>query len=153
MKAQTETTKETARNKGNLPGVERTFQLVKPTQTPAAAKEEEQSLSPSPSGERRAAGTRTVPTWRRLTMRMVGGLESVVALVLVWWAVAANTDSPTFMLPTPLDVAAKIGRMLQDASLFSNIWTTVLEAGLGFIVALVLGTTGGHFIGHSRLPE
>jgi NitT/TauT family transport system permease protein len=153
MEAQTETKKEPARNGRNLPKVERTFQLVKPEQHSTSSGGEEQIVSTSPSGDHRAAQARPMPTWRSLTMRLLGGLMSVVVLVLVWWAVAAIGNYPTFILPTPLDVAEKMGRMALDGSLFSNTWTTVVEASLGFIVALLLGTTGGYLIGHSRFLE
>lgn len=155
MEAQTETNEETTRTGANIPAVGRTFRLVRGGRPVVAPKEvkEDEYISPSPSSERRITVTLPVATWRSLIMRMLGGLVSVVIIVLVWWAVAAMGSYPTFILPTPLDVAVKIGRMAADGSLFSNTWTTIVEAGLGFIAAFLVGTTGGYLIGHSHFLE
>jgi NitT/TauT family transport system permease protein len=110
-------------------------------------------MSSAPSGEHKVAANVPVATWRGLILRMLGGIVSVAVIVLIWWAVAAIGNYPTFILPTPADVAAKIGRMAADGSLFSNAWTTIVEAGLGFIVAFLVGSAGGYLIGHSRFLE
>lgn len=43
--------------------------------------------------------------------------------------------------------------MLLDGSLLGHFWTTILEAGLGFLLALMAGIFLGYLIAHSALLE
>ena len=43
--------------------------------------------------------------------------------------------------------------MVLSGSLFMHFWTTFLEAGLGFLLALVVGTSLGYLIARSSLLE
>ncbi len=74
-------------------------------------------------------------------------------LVLAWWALAVVGGYPTFILPTPPAVGKRIWSMLLDGSLAGHFATTGLEAGLGFLAALALGTGLGYLIAHSGLLE
>lgn len=61
---------------------------------------------------------------------------------------------PQFILPTPLSVAERMWEMLLDGSLLLLHWrATALEAGLGFMVALVVGVSLGYSVARSRLAE
>lgn len=81
------------------------------------------------------------------------GLAAIALLVLLWWAIAVLGNYPAFILPTPAAVGARMWSMLVEGSLLGHVWTTSLEAGLGFLLALVVGVSLGYFIGHSRLLE
>jgi NitT/TauT family transport system permease protein len=78
---------------------------------------------------------------------------TLAVLVGVWWAVAAGGQYPAYILPTPADVALRFWEMLRDGSLPVHFRTTVLEAGLGFLVALALGIGLGYPIARSHLLE
>jgi NitT/TauT family transport system permease protein len=96
-------------------------------------------------------------SWRGIILRMSIGLLSIVLLVLLWWAVAVLGNYPSFILPTPLQVWERLWNMLLDGSLIGtkpgHVWYTVSEAGLGFMLAFVIGTSLGYLIGHSHLFE
>lgn len=91
--------------------------------------------------------------WKALFIRTAAGVLTIAALVLVWWAIAVIGNYPTFILPTPLDVGQRMWEMLLDGSLIRHFWTTTLEAGLGFLLAFVVGVALGYPIAHSRLLE
>lgn len=86
-------------------------------------------------------------------MRLAVSLGGLLVLGLGWWALAVLGNYPAFILPTPLAVGQRMWGMLLDGSLAGNFLTTVTEAGLGFLLALVLGLTVGYGIAHSRLLE
>jgi NitT/TauT family transport system permease protein len=101
------------------------------------------------SPERRAIAPRTLPLLSRISI----GALAVVTLVLLWWGVAVLGNYPAFILPTPLQVGQRVWAMLLDGSLLGHTWTTLLEAGLGFIAAFVVGAGLGYPIGRSHLFE
>jgi NitT/TauT family transport system permease protein len=78
---------------------------------------------------------------------------TLTVLVLAWWAIAALGQYPTYLLPTPAGVAERWWSMLLDGSLLGHFGTTILEAGLGFLVALVLGVVLGYLISHVHVLE
>jgi NitT/TauT family transport system permease protein len=80
-------------------------------------------------------------------------LLAIGLLILLWWAVAVIGEYPAYILPTPLAVGARLWDLVLDGSLFGHASTTILEAGLGFLLAFVVGTSLGYIIGHSRLLE
>ena len=80
-------------------------------------------------------------------------LVTLALLVGVWWAVAVFGNYPSYLLPTPADVVARWWELLLDGSLLLHFRTTVLEAGLGFLVALILGVGLGYPIARSHLLE
>ena len=85
--------------------------------------------------------------------QLAAGAGLLTLLVLAWWGIVIAGNYPTFILPTPLDVAARMGEMLADGSLLFHFRTTFIEAMLGFLVALVVGLTLGYLIGHSHVLE
>lgn len=80
-------------------------------------------------------------------------LVTLALLVGVWWAVAVISNYPSYLLPTPADVVARWWELLLDGSLILHFRTTVVEAGLGFLVALALGVGLGYPIARSHLLE
>jgi NitT/TauT family transport system permease protein len=105
------------------------------------------------SGDEPAPEARPGFNWRGFAFRVVGAFATVSLIVLAWWAVAVVGNYPGYLLPTPLAVAERIWAMLLDGSLIRHFWTTILEAGLGFLVALLLGTSLGYLIAHSHILE
>ncbi len=91
--------------------------------------------------------------WRALILRGGMGLLTMGLLALAWWGVAVLGNYPSFILPTPDLVASRMWDTVQDGSFFVDFRTTVLEAGLGFLVALGVGVCFGYPIGRSRLLE
>jgi NitT/TauT family transport system permease protein len=106
--------------------------------------------SPESETEERSVKTRQVA---RGAGRAIVGLASIAGIVLLWWAVAVLGHYPTYILPTPAQVAERMWNMILDGSLGTHFWTTAGEAGLGFLLAFVVGTVLGYLIGHSRLLE
>jgi NitT/TauT family transport system permease protein len=90
---------------------------------------------------------------RRLGANLAVGLVLLALLVGVWWLVVILGNYPPYILPTPLDVADRLWSMLLDGSLIGHFGVTVLEAGLGFLLALVLGIGIGYPLAHSHLLE
>ncbi len=94
---------------------------------------------------------------RSAIVRMSFGLLSLMLLVLAWWAVAVLGNYPSYILPTPAQVGEQLWASVLDGSLIGDrpghLWFTVTEAGLGFMLAFVIGTSLGYLIGHSRLLE
>jgi NitT/TauT family transport system permease protein len=118
------------------------------------------TANPSPSASRQVAPVNTdLPAqsersrWAGPLLRAGVGLAAVSGLVLIWWAVAVLGNYPAYLLPTPLAVAQRMWEMLLDGSLWGHLWTTSLEAGLGFLVALMVGLVLGYAIAHSHLLE
>jgi NitT/TauT family transport system permease protein len=80
-------------------------------------------------------------------------LVSITGIILLWWAAVVLGNYPTWFLPTPALVGERMWSMLLDGSLGKHFWTTVGEAGLGFLLAFSVGSTLGYLIGHSHLLE
>lgn len=121
----------------------------------AAATQSSVERSAEPAGEFEPVGPNQIKNLQFLRGSI--GLASVVALVLIWWAVAVLGNYPAYILPTPLQVGARIWSMLLDGSLVGShpghAWYTLREAGLGFLIALVMGVALGYVVGHSHLLE
>lgn len=86
-------------------------------------------------------------------LRLLVGVGALAALVLIWWTIAVLGHYPAFILPTPLAVVQRFWVVLLDGTLLPNFATTVTEAALGFLLALVVGVALGYFIAHSPLLE
>ena len=88
---------------------------------------------------------------RTAVVRTLVGVVALGTLVLIWWALATYGGYPSYILPSPGAVAEKAWSMLLDGSLPLHFGTTLLEAGLGFLLALVVGTVVGYLLAHSPL--
>lgn len=81
-------------------------------------------------------------------LRAAGGLAGAVA---VWWGSVVLFGIPAFLLPSPVDVVPKLAFLIENASLFSHLWTTVSEILEGFVLGGAVGiATGILFV---RLPR
>lgn len=90
---------------------------------------------------------------KRSLRKLLTPILTLTVLVLVWWAISAFGQYPAYLLPTPAAVADRWWSMLLDGSLLGHFGTTILEAGLGFLVALVLGVSLGYLISHMHVLE
>jgi NitT/TauT family transport system permease protein len=105
------------------------------------------------------AGLQTEPPVERTRkgrgalVRALVGLLTVGLVVTAWWAAVVIGNYPPFILPTPLAVAERTWEMLADGSLLLHWGTTLLEAGIGFLLALVVGIGLGYMVAKSRLVE
>jgi NitT/TauT family transport system permease protein len=86
-------------------------------------------------------------------LRALMGVGSIALLVLGWWAVAVIGNYPDYILPTPPLVAERLWEMALRGSLFVHIRTTVMEAGLGFLLAAFVGMSLGYFIARSSMLD
>jgi len=86
-------------------------------------------------------------------LRVLMGVGSIALLVLGWWAVAVIGNYPDYILPTPPLVAERLWEMALRGSLFVHIRTTVMEAGLGFLLAAFVGMSLGYFIARSSMLD
>ena len=74
-----------------------------------------------------------------------------VALLLgVWELVYRAGVKPTYALPSPADVGLVLLEQLGDGTLLDAIGTSVSRGGLGFVVALLIGTPLGLLVGRVK---
>ncbi|MDQ6694905.1 MAG: ABC transporter permease [Chloroflexota bacterium] len=146
MTAKTETNQRSIGTKQN----DRILPVAVSDSAPAAAlPETNPDINPDINRELRLETTAPGSAFARL----LGGVATLGLLVAVWWAIALIGNYPDFILPTPAVVAARMWSMLLDGSLLREAGTTLLEAGLGFLLAALVGLVLGYVIGHSRLLE
>ena len=75
---------------------------------------------------------------------------AVALLLLVWELVYRAGVKPTYALPSPADVGIVLREQLADGTLLEAIGTSVTRGGLGFLVALAIGTPLGLLVGRVR---
>ncbi len=99
------------------------------------------------------ADERSQGNGKRLGVNLGVGLLLLGLLVGVWWLIVVVGNYPPYILPAPPAVADRLWSMILDGSLIGHFGVTVLEAGLGFMLASVLGLGLGYPIAHSHLLE
>lgn len=88
---------------------------------------------------------------REIAQRWVAPLALLAGLVLLWQAVVAVTDAPTWLLPAPVDVARAL---VEDrALLWENALVTLQEVLIGFALAVTAGVSCGIAIARSPLLD
>ncbi len=68
-----------------------------------------------------------------------------------WQAVVTAGWKPRYVLPGPAAVGRQVAAMTADGTLPRAVATTLMRAGLGFALALVLGVAAGSLIARRRL--
>lgn len=81
------------------------------------------------------------------------GPISLLAGLLAWWVLARFGGLPSFILPSPADVASRFGRALADGTLLLHASATLLEIVLGLLAGVTLATILGYLIARSRTLE
>lgn len=84
---------------------------------------------------------------RRERVLLNGGRVAVLVVALGLWSLAARATSP-LILPDPLSVAAQLVRTW--ALIQKNLWVTLAEIVLGFLVGSTVGIATGTLVAHSR---
>lgn len=90
------------------------------------------------------------PGWEVLRSPAMAGL-GLMAVAVVWQLVVTLFDVPTYLVPSPLDVARAIGK--DHALLASAAVPTVTEAVLGFLIGNMIALFVGVAFVYNKLIE
>lgn len=85
---------------------------------------------------------------RTRTERIVVPALAGVVIVACWWVVSLFV--PTLLLPSPVDVASRVGQQAVNGVASQYLWPTVGPALLGVGIAVVASVTIGILVTHSR---
>jgi NitT/TauT family transport system permease protein len=77
-------------------------------------------------------------------------LVAVALLLGVWELVYRAEVQPTYALPSPADVGLVLLNQLRNGTLLEAIGTSVSRGGLGFVIAVLVGTPLGLLVGRVR---
>jgi NitT/TauT family transport system permease protein len=77
-------------------------------------------------------------------------LVALALLLVVWELVYRAGVKPTYALPSPADVGLVLVEQLRDGTLLEAVVTSVTRGGLGFAVAVLIGTPLGLLVGRVR---
>lgn len=77
----------------------------------------------------------------------------IIAFIALWQVVVWLSDYPTFILPSPADVATTLVRTLADGTLWRHARVTLSEIFAGLGLGLVAATIVGYILARSRLLE
>lgn len=75
----------------------------------------------------------------------------VIVFVGLWQTIIWLGDYPTFILPSPVDVAKSFGVNIANGTLWRHAQATLVEIFAGLIVGLTLATTLGYVLAKNRL--
>lgn len=78
---------------------------------------------------------------------------SVVLLLAIWQAVIWLGDYPTFILPTPADVARQFWALIVDGTLWLHLSVTLREVLAGLALGVLLATLLGYALAHIPVAE
>lgn len=117
-----------------------------------------------PTEVQRSVGTGRTPTTgqpsvngiatRRYGLDQIGTLLfSSFVLLGLWQAAVTVLQYPAWLFPGPGDVARRFGEVWADGTLLQHVAPTLAESVAGFGLALLVGTTLGYAVAHSRMVE
>lgn len=113
--------------------------MIKPGATPTSLD------SPAPldrqSTTKRRAGAR----------RFIPPAMAVALVFVIWQGVYLSGWRPPYVLPAPLEVVERLIEMLGQEKFWLSLSITMGRAGIGFAVAVAVGTAVGLSVAHSRL--
>lgn len=78
---------------------------------------------------------------------------SLLGMLAAWSLLSVAGRYPAFILPTPLDVAARFTDYAASGRLWPNVAATLQEVFLGFLLSFVLASVLGYVIAHSQPVE
>ena len=90
------------------------------------------------------------PWWRKALTTAWPPVVAVGLLLLVWEIAYRTGVKPTYALPSPADVGLVLLEQLRDGTFAEAVSTSVSRGGLGFLIALVVGTPLGLLVGRVR---
>src|SRR5215213_5685748 len=88
---------------------------------------------------------------RTLAADMIWPLLSGAVGLALWEGLVKGFDVPVFLLPAPTDIAETI--VAKWSYLLSQLAITVMAAGLGLVISVVLGLVDGAAIAGSRFVD
>lgn len=100
-----------------------------------------------------AAQPASQPANGRSPQQIISLLVSSTILIVVWQIVVTILRYPTWLFPGPLDVARRFGTAWADGTLIQHTVPTLVESVGGFLVAMIVGSTLGYLVAHSRRLE
>lgn len=113
--------------------------MIKPGATPTSLD------SPAPldrqSTTKRRAGAR----------RFIPPAMAVALVFVIWQGIYLSGWRPPYVLPAPLEVVERLIEMLGQEKFWLSLSITMGRAGIGFAVAVAVGTAVGLSVAHSRL--
>jgi putative riboflavin transport system permease protein len=80
-------------------------------------------------------------------------LASLILFLLIWSLAVPLFHLPAFILPTPLQVASRMGTAISDGSLLYHTAATLLEVLLGMFFGIGAALLLGYALAKSRLLE
>jgi NitT/TauT family transport system permease protein len=86
-------------------------------------------------------------------MRRFASLWTLLALLVVWQAIASLRLYPAFIIPEPMAVLDKLTEVIADGRLWLHTRTTLTEVFGGLLLGVTLGLALGYVIAKSRLFE
>lgn len=95
-------------------------------------------------------GPATDSRWKQLGLRLMP-LLSVLVFLMAWHLLSLRYAR--FILPSPLDVAAKFGERLQAGTLLVHVAVTVSEAVPGLLIGTALAFLVGYPVAKSRVAD
>jgi|GEM_PF-338742 len=78
---------------------------------------------------------------------------STLVLVLLWQGIVVVFNQPVWLLPGPLAVMSRFQEVWSDGSLLQHVLPTLIASVGGFGLALIVGSTLGYIVAHSRQLE
>ena len=78
---------------------------------------------------------------------------SILLLVLLWQCITWLGNFPTFILPSPSQVAIRFAQAIMDGSLLRNTLVTLLEVLLGLALGISVATVLGYLLARSLRLE
>jgi NitT/TauT family transport system permease protein len=78
---------------------------------------------------------------------------SILSALVFWYWVIQVARIPSFILPSPVDVAIRFWETLADGSLARNTGVTMLEVLLGLVSGSLAAITLGYFLARSPVLE
>lgn len=102
-----------------------------------------------PQAGGRLALARALAHWRAFLVRVLLPLATAALALAVWQAVVRWYDVPETLLPAPTDIWARL--VETHALLLKHAVPTAVEAGAGFLIAVVLGVALAIALAYSAL--
>lgn len=90
---------------------------------------------------------------RRYLSRAGLAFLSLGLFLVLWQAVVQLGDYPTFILPSPVAVGQRWGRLLGSGTLWLHIQVTLTEILIGLGLGTAVATLLGYLLAHSPLAE
>jgi NitT/TauT family transport system permease protein len=80
-------------------------------------------------------------------------LTSAVFLLVLWHVLVSAAQLPSWLLPRPLLVLARLRAAWVDGTLVQHVVPTLMESLGGFALALLVGSLAGYGVAYSRQME